>query len=128
MGRKGGQSGRAVGHIADRLRVAVTRSLNILDRDKMPLDRLLAQAWKDDPIKTLSVVQRLLPQEFDVRQTISVASMHLEAVRELSKPPALPAPTDQPMPVVIDVEPIEKVGVKSEEPDVAGPGQHSPGL
>ena len=112
--RKGLTGAQKTGQITDRLRVAVVRSLDILDREKQPLHKLLAESWKADPIKTLIAVQKLLPREFDIHQTVSVATLHLDAVRELSKPQALPAPTEQPMPITIDVEP-EKVGVNGGE-------------
>jgi hypothetical protein len=117
-----GQRKASSGIMADRLRVAVERSLNILDREDMPLHKLLAQAWKDDPIKTLTAVQRLLPVEHNV-QVMDITQQHLAAVRALSGLSALPSPTEEPMPVVIDVEPVSALDTHNYVTQNSGAGE-----
>lgn len=120
MGRplntKGGRTSGS-GQLVDKLRVAVTRSLGVLEQRKKPLHMLIADAFEKDAAKTLTAIRGLLPQEIK-SEVLTVHELHLSAVRELSRTSQLPAPTTEPMPVIIDVEPEKDISL----PDPVGQG------
>jgi hypothetical protein len=109
MGRplngKGGRTSGS-GQLVDRLRVAVSRSLGELERRKTPLHILLADSFQKDAAKTLTAIRGLLPQEIK-SEVLTIHEMHLDAVRSLSRTSQLPAPMTEPMPVIIDAEPVK---------------------
>lgn len=107
MGRKAFRDGRPVpsGQIVDRLRVALDRSMDELERRGKPLHIQLADGFEKDPARMISAIRSILPA--DVQHTIlDVTQLHLQAVRDLSKAHALAASSEQPLPITIDAEKV----------------------
>lgn len=106
---KGGRTrGSGSGQLVDRLRIAVDRAIGELDRRGKPLHLHIADAMERDPAKTIQAIRGLLPQE--VRHEVeSIHTLHLDAVRALSRPAtvAIPHTVEQPMPITLDAEIIE---------------------
>lgn len=100
--------------VTSRLRVALDRAIDELERRERPIHMIIADGLEKDPAKMITAIRGLLPQEVS-HTVLDVTQLHLQAVKELSRMHSLPSPTEEPM--VIDVEPVAVVTDQTEDDD-----------
>ncbi|RLD66701.1 MAG: hypothetical protein DRI98_13260 [Bacteroidetes bacterium] len=60
-----GKKARKAPELAARSRSILLKTLDILDKDGMPLHELLAEEAKENPIKIMDLVSKFIPKQID---------------------------------------------------------------
>jgi len=103
------------GMVADRLRVAVERALDVLDGEERPIHILIAENLKADLPRTLTALRGFFPQEATLKVE-SAAQAHLAELRALME--ARQAVAIEQQGPMLDVTPV-----RVEEPEKSGNGK-----